>query len=147
MRFGTLILKILFSCLFLCFSIKTFLRFDEMYLKFSLIDVISRNHLAKLFYVIVTLPFFLSIGIYFIEKSLFRIIFEVLLLLYSSFIIAFLVYINFLYEGCVECSFGVQYFHESTLTTFLISLIPCIIYFLIIYLNNLNKQKAELPIS
>lgn len=138
-------LKLSFSAVFVYIFIKNISDFQSLYFKFSLIDVISKNGLAKLFYFIVALQLLLATGIFFIRNKVFKLFFEFAFLVYTAFEIAYLIYMNNFYESCIECSYGLQYFHESFLWTISISLLLCGTYFLIMLLDkNKLSQGTQL---
>jgi hypothetical protein len=122
------ILKMLFSGMFILLFVRSIQQFDVLYLKFSLIEFIQKHRLAKLFYVIAGMQLFLGAAIFFIHIKPVRYCLEGILILYLSFTVSYLVYVNYLYEGCIQCGFAFQYFNERFMTTIVISLFLFLVY-------------------
>jgi len=115
-------LKILISLCFSTLFYKNAANFNILYFKFSLIDLIYKYNLADIFYLVIGLQLFLAIFIFFTHLKWIRYIFEMSFLLYLAFTISYLLYMNYEYQGCIDCSYGISYFHENFKTTIFLSI-------------------------
>jgi hypothetical protein len=100
--------------------------------------------LGVLYYFIAGFQLFLAIGIFFTAFNYFRPLYELILTLYTALMIVYLVYVNYLFEGCVECSLGFSFFNEKFKITILLSLLFFFLYFLSEWLRKkqLSKQAV-----
>ena len=136
--------KVLFSVIFLTMFIKNIVQVDSNYIKFSMISFINEHNLGKTFYLFVFLQLFLSLGIYFTHINPVRILFEILFLLNITFLIAYIVYANYIFPGCVSCNYSINYYNESYKLTLAITVFSIFLYFLSI---SKIKKVASLPAS
>lgn len=139
------LLKGLFCMAYFSLFFKNCIHFTESYIKFSIVREIRTNNLQNAFYFLVISQLLLAAGIFFIKRRIPRIFFELLLLLYTAFISSYLIYVNYFYPGCIECSYGLSYLNETIEFTIAISLLLFGMYFIILWMqqrkNNLNIKN------
>ena len=141
MKFIAVLLQIIFSISYFSLFVKNYIHFTSSYIKFALVKEIRENNLQNIFYLVVSMQFVFAFGIFLIKFRHFKTAFEILLLLYTAFISSYLIYVNYFYPGCIECSYGLSYINEKIEFTIFISLALFAMYFLIAWLQ-LKKIKS-----
>lgn len=115
MKKTSLIFDISFSIFHLATFVWFLIYFASAYFKFSKIDFVNEYDLGWIFYFYLTTQLLLSILIFLKGFNFFRILFEYLFLVYLSISTAYVIYMKYLFQGCIDCNFsvGVLYLDEQ----------------------------------
>jgi hypothetical protein len=106
--------------------------FSEKYFKFGSSVLVNKYHL-QYFYIFMIFFEALTLFVYFIllYKRV-RLIYDILAVVYFSFSIAFLLFIDTLTNGCLDCHYISSFFNENYKTTLYCTIGLVLLYFLVI---------------
>lgn len=143
MKYSSIILlfSVIISVLFMFLFFRNVLDFDLNYYKFQVIDIVYENGIGKMFYILVAAQAFLSMGIFINRPVLLRKMYNLVFLLYTSFVIAFLIYFNQGYRGCSTCVYNYSFGGENYIFTLLITFFLALLVGLIDYFKSNKKNN------
>lgn len=141
---AVLLLRFVIAVFFGFLFLRNLTDFYSLYFKFSLIDIIYKNNLGFLFYAIVAFQLFLSVFIFWVYNRFIKVIYETTFIIYTALVVSYLVYINSIFGGCIDCNYGTSYFNEDFVTTIVISFMLIVFYFFAEWLerNQIRKRKT-----
>lgn len=119
---------LIFSLFHLVILIKKICYFNLEYIKFGKIDLVNEFHFEKLYYLYLFIEFILSIAVFFITKELMNKIFGHFLFYYTSLSIAYFIYMNFFFMGCIDCNFSSTFFSLSSKYIVLLDILFLVAY-------------------
>lgn len=134
------LVKLIFSILFLCLLFNHFYGFQIKYFKYASSDLINRYHLNYFYFYMMTIEFISIFIIYLKLNKIFVYLYDALLAIYSICLMAALITMYEITNGCIQCHYIASVFVDNNYFTLFIVAGLGLLYLFYLRSQMLNKK-------